>query len=77
MKKKVVLIAHHFDMSMRTSLHNQDNAPEIILLSIAVFILNGRYRRLTLFAVLVLAVLTIHGPENRGKPQIAREKIQF
>ena len=38
---------------------------------------NFNYRRPSLFSVLVFEVLTICGPENRGKPQIAREKIRF
>ena len=33
--------------------------------------------RCLLFEVLVFAVLTILRPENRGKPQIAMETIQF
>ena len=36
------------------------------------FLLSG-CRRASLFADLAFAVPTIHGPENRGKPQIARE----
>ena len=34
------------------------------------------YRRTSLFAVLLFAVSTIRGPENRRKPQIARENFQ-
>ena len=36
-----------------------------------------KYRPPSLFAVLVFAVLIIHGPDSRGKPQIESEKIQF
>ena len=35
------------------------------------------HKRPSLFAVLLLAVSTIRGPENRGKPQITREKNSF
>ena len=36
---------------------------------------NRHNRHPSLFAVLLFAVLTICGPENRGKPQITSEKI--
>ena len=35
------------------------------------------YRRPSLFAVLLFVVSTIHGPENKGEPQITRGKTQF
>ncbi len=34
------------------------------------------YRRPSLFTYLLFAVSTLRGPENRGKPQITREKLQ-
>ena len=36
-----------------------------------------KYRLPSLFAVLLFAVSTIRGPENRGKPWITREKHSF
>ncbi len=47
-----------------------------------IFLVHGQligtqYRRPSLFAVLLFAVSTTRGPENRGKPRITREKIVF
>jgi hypothetical protein len=38
---------------------------------------NVKYKRPSLFADLVFAVLTIRGSESRGKQQIIREYTQF